>query len=369
MTAQGFRRHTGRDEARPSRPSASLVRAGYIGRDGLRPVRLRSCLLALAALLWLCAPLAHAIPQHVLERRAMQEQMRQAQAPGSVVVERTAPAARPGTDAKPAAGAVGIVQIPDEELDFFALREEDVGWINNPKYGFHHLQTEHFVIHSHQKEFGSRVAKMAESFYAFISKELPPETTDRMGEHRSHILVFAKPEDWRDVIQATRGVDENVASFVVGQAMYLQELGDSKSEKMSLLAHEMTHLVMNRFLQVRLPLWLNEGLAEFYGEFAYRAIRGMGQSKSAAFPPLAEPYPLAPMFRLTSYPASITETRLFYRTSKYMVGFLRLKHTPEAWNRYITAVAGGNDAVASLLEAYGYPDIATLETAFRKFAH
>lgn len=327
-------------------------------------------LLASAATLWLCAaPLASAIPQHVLERRAMQEQMRQQQAPGSVVAERTAPAARPGNDAKSAAGSAEIGQITDAELDFFALREEDVGWINNPKYGFHRLQTPHFVIHSHQKEFGSRVGKMAEAFYAYISRELPPGMVDRMGEHRSHILIFSGQRDWLDVIQATRGVDENVASFVVGQAMYLQELGDSKGEKMSLLAHEMTHLVMNRFLQVRLPLWLNEGLAEFYGEFAYRAIRGMGQSKSAAFPSLPEPYPLAPMFRLTSYPASITETRLFYRTAKYMVGFLRLKHPNECWNRYISSIAGGEDAVASLLEAYGYADVAALETAFRKFAH
>ena len=369
MTAKGLWTNTARDEARSSH--ARPVRANHPDRDGFRPVCPRPRLFAVAAVLWLgYAPLAQAIPQHVLERRAMQEQMRQAQAPGSVVVERTAPPARPGGDAKPGAiGAGNITLISDADLDFYALREEDVGWINNEKYGFHRLQTPHFVIHSHQKEFGSRVAKMAEAFYAFISRELPPDTPDRMGEHRSHILIFNEHKDWLDVIHATRGVDENVASFVVGQAMYLQELGDSKSEKMSLLAHEMTHLVMNRFLQVRLPLWLNEGLAEFYGEFAYNAIRGMGQSKSAAFPPLADPYPLAPMFRLTSYPASITETRLFYRTSKYMVGFLRLKHTPEAWNRYITAVAGGNDAVASLLEAYGYPDIATLETAFRKFAH
>ena len=48
-------------------------------------------------------------------------------------------------------------------------------------------------------------------------------------------------------VASVPGLDPRVISFVRGQAMYLQEFGTG-AEKFNLLAHEMTHLVFNRFL-------------------------------------------------------------------------------------------------------------------------
>ncbi len=150
--------------------------------------------------------------------------------------------------------------------------------------------------------------------------------------------------------------------------MYLQEWGDNSSDKMSVLAHEMTHLVINRFLKKPIPLWLNEGLAEYYGEFAYRAVRGMGQSKSSAFPATKDLLPLQTLLALPTYPPD-TVVLTYYRTAKYLVGFLRLKHAPACWNAYFTAVATGSPSTPALLSAFPYPDLPSLETAFGKFAH
>jgi hypothetical protein len=149
--------------------------------------------------------------------------------------------------------------------------------------------------------------------------------------------------------------------------MYLQELGSTPSDKMGLLAHEMTHLVFNRFLPVPLPLWLNEGLAEYYGEFAYRAARGMGQSRRNAFPPLRRQTLLPDLFAATAYPADPATTATFYATSKYLVGYLLLRQPRDKWIAFFNRVLNGEEAVAALLAAYGWADVAALERDFTRF--
>ena len=79
-------------------------------------------------------------------------------------------------------------------------------------------------------------------------------------------------------------------SRVEGPVMFLQQ-AENTSSSGDVLAHEMTHLVMNRFFERRRPLWLNEGLAEYYGEFAYSAFKGVKKSKRAQFGRLANAVP------------------------------------------------------------------------------
>jgi hypothetical protein len=137
---------------------------------------------------------------------------------------------------------------------------------------------------------------------------------------------------------------------------------------MGTLAHEMTHLVFNRFLSVRLPLWLNEGLAEYYAEFAYRAARGMGQSKGNAFRPLNRWIPLADLLEATAYPVEPIEVNEFYATSKYLAGYLLLRQPREKWSAFFARVLAGETALPALLETYGWADVAALEKDFAQFA-
>ena len=300
-------------------------------------------------------------------RQALLEQLQQQQAARSGAPGAGAPAdgGGAGTGGREARG--GIADISGAEVPRDALLREDIAWLDNSGHAWHHLRTTHFVIHYEKKIFAAKVARLAEAFYDYISADLPPGFPDRMDERLSHIFVFADPRAWSAVISGTPGLTPLTASFVRNQTMYLQEWGDSSSEKMSVLAHEMTHLVLNRFLEERIPLWLNEGLAEYYGEFAYRAVRGMGQSKSSAFPPAKELLPLKTLFALKGYPPdSVVLT--FYRTAKYLVGFLRLRHGAECWNEYFTAVAGGAESTGALLEAFSWAGVEEMEGEFRKFA-
>lgn len=255
--------------------------------------------------------------------------------------------------------------ISAEEVDTTGLLPADIALLRDSRFGWKHLQTERFILHYEQKIFAAKVARMGEQFYEAISGDLP-NLKDRVSPVRSHIFIFRQARDWQAVVASVPGLDPRVISFVRAQAMYLQEFGTG-AEKFNLLAHEMTHLVFNRFLPVRLPLWLNEGLAEYYGEFAYRAARGLGQSKKSAFPPLRHWTPLAELLTTTSYPASAVENTRFYATSKYLTGYLLLKHPREKWDAFFDRLLAGEHAIQALLLTYGWADIAAMEKDFAKF--
>ena len=254
-----------------------------------------------------------------------------------------------------------------EAVERANLLAKDAAWLDHPGFRWKHLQTEHFILHHDQKMFAAKVARMGEQFYDAISADLP-NLQDHFSPARSHIFVFRDPRDWNAVVARTPGMEAWTASFVSGQVMYLQEMGTVPSDKMDLLAHEMTHLVFNRFLPVRLPLWLNEGLAEYYGEFAYRAAKGMGQSKGNAFRPLRTWTPLDELLDATDYPADPVEAGRFYGTAKYLVGYLLLRQPREKWDAFFARLLAGEPARPALFEVYGWADAAALEKAFAAFA-
>lgn len=248
-----------------------------------------------------------------------------------------------------------------------SLAPADAALLADPRFRWQHLATAHFNLYHDQKMFATKVARLGEQFYAAIAADLP-ELPDRVAPDRSHIFIFRDPRDWQAIVANTPELDPWAVSFVRGQVMYLQAAGTGISGKMELLAHEMAHLVFNRFVPIRLPLWLNEGLAEYYGEFAYRDAKGMGQSRRAAFPPLKDPLPLADLLAATAYPADAATTARFYATAKYLVGFLRLKHPAASWNAFWARLLAGEDAGAALLQAYDWADLAALEKRFGQFA-
>ncbi|MGD9612979.1 MAG: hypothetical protein AB7V22_08750, partial [Kiritimatiellia bacterium] len=254
-----------------------------------------------------------------------------------------------------------------EAVDRARLLPADVGWLDHPAYRWKHLQTDHFILHHDQKIFAAKVARLGEQFYQAISADLP-NLQDRAAPARSHVFIFRDPRDWQAIVAGTPGLEPWTASFVRGQVMYLQETGTATADKMETLAHEMTHLVFNRFLPVRLPLWLNEGLAEYYGEFAYRAAKGMGQSKGNAFRPLRTWTPLADLLAAETYPADPADVARFYATSKYLVGYLLLKQPRARWDAFFARLLAGEPARPALLESYGWADLAAAEKAFAQFA-
>ena len=155
-------------------------------------------------------------------------------------------------------------------------------------------------------------------------------------------------------------------SMVEGPVMYLQQ-ADNLSSSAEVLGHEMTHLVVNRFFNQRIPLWLNEGMAEWYGEFAYAAFKGVKKSKRAQFQGLRSIVPVLDLIRASSYPSDTESVRYFYDTSKHVVGFLQMERPPEKFVPFVKALMDGADTATALSDVYGFAGADDFARAFDKF--
>ena len=187
-------------------------------------------------------------------------------------------------------------EVEEADMDTRALNDRGRKALALPGIGWKHAQTEHFVLHYEQAIFARKVARMADFFYSYIAEDLQG-AQDRV-DGRSHIFIFRNPKRWDEMRKAFEDTPEWTFSLVQGTTMLLQQADDT-TRSGDILAHEMTHLVVNRFFTGRLPIWLSEGLAEYFEEFAYSAMKGIKKSKRAQFQRLRFEYPLAELFRAT----------------------------------------------------------------------
>jgi hypothetical protein len=251
-----------------------------------------------------------------------------------------------------------------EQVDTSKLSSRASRLLDDPAFTWNHAHTKHFTIHYERKMFALKVARQAEFFYDSIGADLG-SASDRFTV-RSHIFVFRDEKDWKHFVQNYGIQTEWAFSLVAGLEMYLQQ-ADNTSQSAEVLGHEMTHLVFNRFYPGRLPLWLNEGTAEWYGEFSYAAFKGIKKSKRQVFRRIREVYPVESLLLSTSYPANPTAVHAFYETSKFLVGFLQLQYPPEKFEPFLAAMAGGTPVAQALYDHYGIESVPAFAAAFQKF--
>lgn len=228
-----------------------------------------------------------------------------------------------------------------------------------------HAESRYFVIHFQQLGFARQVARVADFLYEYIASDLPGYQ-DRYRE-KSHIVVFRNMDEWRQFLQLSEHPNTWSAAFVTGRMMYLPDLGDFERNA-NLLAHEMSHLVLNRFFRVFPPLWLNEGLAEWYGNIGYRAFKGQRVDPRGSLGRLRDPIDLATLLAARNYPANIEEVRRFYNTSQHLVAMLILRRGQEAFVEFLQSITvEGKPAAEALATVYGFQTVEELQQAFNQF--
>lgn len=263
--------------------------------------------------------------------------------------------------------AFRLDRIKADKMDVRALSARGRIALAIPDIDWDHAQTDHFVLHYERRMFARKVGRMAEFMYDYIAEEL--KVTHDQIEGRSHIFIFRSEEDWQLFIYQARVPLEWAFSMVEGPSMYLRQ-DRTTTESGEVLAHEMTHLVMRRFFVGRPPLWLDEGLAQWYEEFAYPAFKGIKKSRRTQFRSPDYPvYPLDPLFRLVDYPAAPAARRAFYETSKYLVGYLMTQWSPERIVMFTRDLIQGRDVYAALEDFYDIPSAGDLQDGFEDFIH
>src|SRR6202012_2812457 len=122
-----------------------------------------------------------------------------------------------------------------------------------------HAETTNFVYHFFHGFVAAPVSVEAEFYYPVISADLEKDTTQ--WERKCHIYIFETDADWKE-FQKKGSLDPWTGGIHSQGSLFIQRNPDLKF-KGNTLGHEVTHLVVERFFGSGVPLWLNEGYAEY----------------------------------------------------------------------------------------------------------
>jgi hypothetical protein len=239
------------------------------------------------------------------------------------------------------------------EINFDALSDRMVSALGRKALGIRpgdwkHGETAHFVYHFFDRPMASAVSVEAEFYYRVIADELGKDTS--LWERKCHLFLFDDEADWK-LFQKFGGLDPWTGGIHGEGSLFIHRNAGRQAEN-GTLPHEITHLVLYRFFGQGIPLWLNEGFAEYAAtrcRAAFYRARGYN-SRPRASPVNAGHYiPLAELTTATGYPAEEPQVLAFYEESQKLVRFL---------------CAADRKAFPVLLESLG--NGARLETAFGK---
>lgn len=226
-----------------------------------------------------------------------------------------------------------------------------------------HAETGHFIYHFTDAKEAETVWVHAEVYYRWV-KELFGVTEDEWTR-KVHIFVFQEEAVWKDFLLRAQPKLQGDA-YTSGWELFIRR-DPYWLAPMKTLAHEITHVILFRFLDGPIPLFLNEGFAEFVG---YRALAmQMGVSefdiRVVKLLPPDQYLPLKELIKMTSYPKDKIE--IFYRESELLVRHLILDHDGRRFYDLLRKASRGQDFEDILKEIYGM-DLENFEEKFKAFA-
>ncbi len=269
------------------------------------------------------------------------------------------------TDSEPASGLreVPLAQLSDRSvtpLGQAALTIRASEW----KYA----ESANFIYHYFHSFIVAPVSVEAEFYYRVVAKELEKDTTQ--WERKCHVFIFEADADWAE-FQRKGALDPWTGGIHSGGSLFVQRNPEMKF-KGSTLGHEVTHLVIERFYGAGVPLWLNEGYAEYASSRFYAAFnRARGYNAR----PRSRPVPanlFQPVGQLTSmmtYPVDVVQVGVFYSESERLVRFLTAADK-RGFGLFLEAVSKGNRIETALTKGFGarFINLDALEREFKSYA-
>jgi tetratricopeptide (TPR) repeat protein len=227
------------------------------------------------------------------------------------------------------------------------------------------VRSPHFTVMSNASEGAAR--RLADQFEQFrgvflqISKNLiidPPDPVLIFGAKNENTLRVLLPEYWE-----TRGHSHPAGIFVPAQGKdFVAVRLDTESEHpYGIIYHEYTHLILSLNFS-HLPVWLNEGFAEFYGttevgdRFVSRGLPSTYHLQRLASSKLLPLDVLLAADQKSPYYNEADKTTIFYAESWALVHYLML--SPETgktnlFQEYLKQLSTGLDSVKAAQAAFG----------------
>lgn len=227
-----------------------------------------------------------------------------------------------------------------------------------------HAETEHFVYHFTDPKEAETITIHAEVYYRWI-KDFLGVRSDRWRK-KSHIFVFSQEDAWKRFLEKAAPELLEAGGFTDGWELFLYRAPYWLSPR-KILAHEMTHLILFRFLEGPLPLFLNEGFSEFV---SYRALAvQFGGNEYDLRTPSRIPREkfIAPekLEGMRTYPEDALD--VFYRESEWLVRFLTASFGRENFYSLLRGVSRGSSFGEALKTACGM-DVETFRQKFEAYA-
>jgi hypothetical protein len=263
----------------------------------------------------------------------------------------------------------GLNALP--EVEFSRLSQRDPNPLGAKALAIHpeqwkHGETEHFIYHFVDSFVATPISVEAEFHYRVLVKELQRESP--AGDVKSHLYIFQKPADWQQFQSSgglepwTGGIQSQGSLFIVRDPAY--------KLTSNALGHEIAHLILHRYYPDGVPLWLNEGFAQYVSKGAqasyYRARNYSAKARSQKIP-LEKLFPLATLATM-SYPAS-DQVETFYDESEKLVRFL-VATDKASFLGFLDAMGRHQPFESAVFGSFStkFLNISALEERFREYA-
>ena len=259
------------------------------------------------------------------------------------------------------------------ELTLAQLTDRTLGALGQAALGIRanewkHAETKNFAYHFFSGFIAGPVSVEAEFYYGVVAKELEKDTAQ--WERKSHIFIFEKPDDWA-AFQQKGALDPWTGGLHCQGELFIVR-DPAVKWKGSTLGHEIAHLVVHRFFGNGVPLWLNEGYAEYassrnYAAF-YRARGYSSKPRSRTLPP-GQFIALSQLTSRTTYPQDVLQVATFYAESEKLSRYLS-SVDKRGFGLFFDALSKGNRFDSALGKGFGsrFSSLDALETEFKAYA-
>lgn len=278
------------------------------------------------------------------------------------LIAATAAAQQPGSGLVP----VPMEKLSDQSLTQYGQIALKIG--NDVKPGWLHAETEHFIFHYSDPGTAAAVSVEAEFYYRVIAAELGRDTAK--WERKCHVFLFSEELQW-DAFKKV-GTLEPWTGGIHSQGTLFLYRNKGWMARSNTLPHEISHLVFERFVGAGVPLWLNEGFAEYAAnrcQAAFYRARGFAAKPKAQTVPEALYKPVAELVNAAVYPADPVAVAAFYDESEKLVRFLAAADK-KAFLSFLDAMGKGAKFETALAANFGsrFPSIDALDREFKPYA-
>ena len=243
---------------------------------------------------------------------------------------------------------IEAVDKPFDQLSHQQISEAGKAALRIDEKKWKHAEADHFIIHYQLWDVKNRLIREAEYYYWKIQDDM--KLSSDLASHKSHIFVFQDDEGW-NAFQAATGL-HGIAGVTMGHEFFSYYPKRKDKDFSGTVAHEMTHLVFNRFFTGRPPLWLNEGFAEYQAHNAFQSLYGKRLGAINKDASLVGQIDFLKMTTWTGYQQNMSVNQAFYVKAQLAVGLLIDKGGPERFVQFITTMIQNPDFPAAFNQHY-----------------